>query len=471
MTTGERTAASLGGPHNYANNPDFLELSLGIGNFDVTSANTANAAIWLCDSDTSPNWGIWMYHLKNGASDTNDIGTQAVTTGGDLNIGSTGGCMIDSALDIFCAEALQGENPVYSAMVFTNWNLGVLPPESGGTNFATGTESGEVAWGYGCGVDSTCATNPTFEQVEDVAVNSRTSPTIVAFPMGAGNEDTNGSGIRLLDAHTGAIVESNLDFNQQYTCAAWDNVGNLYAASISRNVWRAWSPPGPGTNTTLAVATIVVGIPLPAASATIYGVAAGNSYDYTITLKNTGSIALNSFWYGWTTGGNNLALAPSSAGNSLGWSNDLSGTSIKWTNGTGTALAPGASATFTFVSTSLPSAITTSPSGESVAYVGGIDFTEGVAGDSTAVFSPTLVAAPSTTQPLITRATRSGGVVTINFTGSSTAAASDFVLQGSTSLNGVYTQVAGAVVTGSAGAFSVSTTPGATIQFYRISAP
>jgi hypothetical protein len=130
------------------------------------------------------------------------------------------------------------------------------------------------------------------------------------------------------------------------------------------------------------------------ATATISAVAAGTSYDYTITLQNTGTNALNSFWYGWTTSGNNLPSDPSNAANSLGWGNDLDGNSIKWVNSSGTALAPGASATFTFVSSSAPSAITKSPSGESVAYVGAIDFTEGKAGDSTAAFSPTLAVPP-----------------------------------------------------------------------------
>jgi hypothetical protein len=68
--------------------------------------------------------------------------------------------------------------------------------------------------------------------------------------------------------------------------------------------------------------------------------------------------------------------------------------SIQWVNSTGTALAPGQSGTFTFVSTATPSAITTPPSGESVAYVNGITFTENNPGDSTSVFSPTLVVAP-----------------------------------------------------------------------------
>jgi hypothetical protein len=130
---------------------------------------------------------------------------------------------------------------------------------------------------------------------------------------------------------------------------------------------------------------------VPTVTATISGVAAGSSYDYTITLQNTGTNALNSLWYGWTTSGDNLPSDPSNAANSLGWANTLSGNSIKWVNSSGTALAPGASATFTFVSASSPSAITASPSGESVAYVGGIDFSQGQAEDSTGVFSPALV--------------------------------------------------------------------------------
>jgi len=129
-------------------------------------------------------------------------------------------------------------------------------------------------------------------------------------------------------------------------------------------------------------------------SATISDVPAGGNFDYTITLQNTGSLSLNSFWYGWTQSGNNLPSDPSSAANSLGWANDLDGNSIMWINSSGTALAHGQSGTFTFVSSSSPSAITTLPSGESVAYVGGIDFSQGMAGDSTSAFAPTLVAAP-----------------------------------------------------------------------------
>ncbi len=128
------------------------------------------------------------------------------------------------------------------------------------------------------------------------------------------------------------------------------------------------------------------------ASATISGVVVPGGYDYTIVLNNTGATSLDSFWYGWTTLGNNLPSNPASAGNNLGWANTLDANSIMWTGGT--AIASGHSGTFTFFSTTTPGAITTAPSGESVAYVSGIDFTQGVSGDSTGVFSPVLTASP-----------------------------------------------------------------------------
>ena len=294
---------TLGGPHTYENNPDIADIAYGIINFDVTSAGTTNGAVWLCDSDY-PNWGIWEYHLINGQSDTNDTGTQAVTTGGDLSLVSSGGCSVDTNLDIFCGQTRNGENPVYDGMVFTNWNLGVFPPISSGFNFTDGTVLGQVGWGYGCGVDSTCSTDPGFEGVQDVVIDSRTNPKLVAFPLGAGNDNgtltyvtnitdefttntttgvittnytTNitfygsGGGMRVLNANDGSIVTvsngfytqslTNMDWGQAYTCAAWDNVGNLYGASSTLNLLRVWSPPGPNTNTTTAVAQITVSPP------------------------------------------------------------------------------------------------------------------------------------------------------------------------------------------------------------------
>jgi hypothetical protein len=261
---------ALAGPHNYSGNPYLSTLEYGIGEFDVTFPNTTNGAVWLCDNDDNtgalvPNWGVMMYHLVNGQSDTNDtIGVQAVAVGGDLSLVSSGGCSIDSNLDIFVSQSRYHEDSLYDTVLFTNWNGGILPPEStspssrGPLAYTLGTTTNEVEWGYGCGVDTMCGTNPTFEMIGDTVINSRINPTIVAYPLGAGNDDVNGSGIRLLDATDGSIIETNLDFGEVYTCAAWDHVGNLYGASTSRNVWRAWSPPGGSTNTTVAVAQVTV---------------------------------------------------------------------------------------------------------------------------------------------------------------------------------------------------------------------
>ena len=74
--------------------------------------------------------------------------------------------------------------------------------------------------------------------------------------------------------------------------------------------------------------------------------------------------------------------------------NNLDANSIQWVNSTGTALAPGQSGVFTFQSTSTPAQMTAGIAGESVAYVGGIDFSQGTTGDSTGIFTPVLVPAP-----------------------------------------------------------------------------
>jgi len=261
----------LTGP-TYDGSPAVSDLSsggVGFQEFDVAFTTTSNASVWLCDNDY-PSWGIWMFHMTNGAADPADSGTQAVTTGGDLAIVSSGGCMVDTNLDIFCGQDRFNDNAFYDSMVFTNWNMGVLPSEGQGFTLALGGTAGEVLWGYGCGVDTTCSTDPSQEGLRDVVINSRTHPTIVAMPMTAGTDFASGSysGIRLLNVADGSVVTAtngatvqtltNLDAGQQYACAAWDNVGNLYGGSTSRNVWRVYSPPGPSTNTTAAVVQVNV---------------------------------------------------------------------------------------------------------------------------------------------------------------------------------------------------------------------
>jgi hypothetical protein len=261
--------ASTGYPNcsnNYSGNPDFGDLSYGIDNFDVSSTTTSNAAVWLCDVDTPDNWGIWMYHLKNGVADPADTeGTQAViqsASSSDLSEASSGGCMIDTNLDIFVSQSTFNNDPVFRTMEYTHWNSGVLPPEKGGASYAYGTATNQVHWGVG-------TSDNTFCGVYDTVLNSRTHPTMVALPMifnsgGAGTA----YGIRVLNATNGSVVSvtngasiqtlTNIDYANQYTSAAWDNVGNLYGASSSAGYWRVWSPPGSNQATTVAVATVQV---------------------------------------------------------------------------------------------------------------------------------------------------------------------------------------------------------------------
>jgi hypothetical protein len=284
----------LGGPNNYESNPDFADLSMGIQHFDVTGTTTASPAVWLCDVD-SPNWGIWEYHLKKGASDPSDtIGTQAVIAGSssDLSVGSSGGCMIDSNLDIFVSQNISANSSAYRTMEYPNWNNGVLPPENDGSTVAYGKKTGQVLWGAG-------ASDSTFLGVRATAINSRAHPTMLALGMIDAPY-----GIRVLNAANGSVVSvtngaaiqtlTNLDYTAEYTCVAWDNAGNLYGASPSRNVWRAWSPPGSNSATTVAPGQIIVVAPFEITSYSATPTSGGCS---TVTLNFTypGNLAASAF--------------------------------------------------------------------------------------------------------------------------------------------------------------------------------
>lgn len=118
------------------------------------------------------------------------------------------------------------------------------------------------------------------------------------------------------------------------------------------------------------------------ASGTLSGVpGAGNTYDYTLILNNAASATtpIEGFWYAWIPGFFFLPTTPSSAsGGASGWSATLFGNSIQYQGTAGDAIAPGGSATFTFVSADTPATLagTSSgfPIGDSVAYPGTINF-------------------------------------------------------------------------------------------------
>jgi hypothetical protein len=110
------------------------------------------------------------------------------------------------------------------------------------------------------------------------------------------------------------------------------------------------------------------------ASATIAEIGtAGSEFEYSLTLDNTGTVPINSFWYGWVQGSFDLPSTPTSIIALSGWSGDADGHSIQFENGTGSAIPAGGFGIFTFDSTSSPSAMTSgttdgAPTGASVAY-------------------------------------------------------------------------------------------------------
>jgi hypothetical protein len=291
------TFGELGGSSTYVNNPDFNDLRRGIQQFDVIGTGSAATALFLCDVD-SPNWGVWMYHLKNGVADPADTeGTQAIisSSASDLNTGSSGGCMVDANLDIYVSQNVFSNLSVNRTMQYTLWNNGVLPPEAGGSKYAFGTTNKQVHWAVGSG-------DSTFEAVQDTVISSRQTPAFVALPMTTGTN--NRPGIRVLNAANGSVVSvtngstvqtlTNLDYPNDYTCAAWDNVGNLYGASTSRNLWRVWSPPGANQATTVAAAQIVISGVFEITNVTEAPTTSGCA---TVTLSFTapGNPALSSF--------------------------------------------------------------------------------------------------------------------------------------------------------------------------------
>jgi hypothetical protein len=114
----------------------------------------------------------------------------------------------------------------------------------------------------------------------------------------------------------------------------------------------------------------------PIASATITSAPDGSDFDYTIKLTDTsGSPSpIGTFWFGWIPGADFMATKPISEVAPAGWSTNAitgggagDGYAIRWeANSTATAITPGQSLTFSFVSADSPSQLM----GDSIFYPG-----------------------------------------------------------------------------------------------------
>jgi hypothetical protein len=265
--------------NNYIDNPYWYTgpnpLPEGVGWFsmDVTGAGTTNGLIWLGQWDADEA-GVWNWHLTNGVADPNDsTGNWVIEVGGRLGEAASGGLMVDTNFDIFVGQYLTDSGDTNAdCMEFTNWNSGRA--------FNGNPETNGTAWTIG-GSDN-------FLGVCDTTVDSRQRPKYVACALSNGLAT---AGILIIDARTGTNVVANLDPTNQYFVTAWDNAGNLYAASGTSHLLRVYSPPD-GTNqaTTLGsilTAPVLAGITLNGTNLTITFTGAQSDSAVQFTLQSS----------------------------------------------------------------------------------------------------------------------------------------------------------------------------------------
>ena len=81
-------------------------------------------------------------------------------------------------------------------------------------------------------------------------------------------------------------------------------------------------------------------------------------YDYSLTLKNTGSTSIGTFWFAWIPGGDFLAPVPTDVTQPAGWGDKVltsaQGTSLQWTTSSALLLAGQSLSGFNFDSTETP---------------------------------------------------------------------------------------------------------------------
>jgi hypothetical protein len=231
MTTNQVVldSANFTGP---AANGEFPEI-------DITDAGTTNALAWFADF-TQPGVGVWAWPMtNNGAVNPSDTtGTQILAPGGtDIPAKSAYGLMIDERQDIFIGDFQTGSGSTEPRVTcITNWPSSPNQPLT----------NNNVLWSVGQG-------DNTFEDVYDLAIDSRANPHYVACALDGG-----AGGLRILSATNGSLVTNiQQSVSTNFLSVGWDNVGNVYAGS-SASLWRAFSPPGTNQATTAAVETIQV---------------------------------------------------------------------------------------------------------------------------------------------------------------------------------------------------------------------
>jgi FlgD Ig-like domain len=370
-----------------------------------------NTQLWMTD-DHSLGAGILKFTVTaDGTCAMNDFGTTVVGVGGSLDL-APHAVSLDKSGNIYCVQQVfdQGTN---SPRV-----LG-FPAYDPGTN--GGAPITNAAW-LVPGSDDTAG-------AQGIAVDP-TGTYVAACFWGNGSVQTLTAGnLKLYYATNGAVV-TNIDLGVSIpskrttntvppvdpthhvdTDSDWDAVGNLYYLDDGPGVWRAVSPPGTNQATTVALPVVqVIGAVQP-----LYITSIGVSASM-VTIRFTG-------------GSSDVASA------------------------------------FLLLSAPLASGLYSPAAGAVITGSGG-SFQATVPANGPRQFYR--IQRLSTSSLHITSLTVAGGTATINFTGSPSDAPSAFTLLSSAAANGTYTTAAGAIITGSSGAFQATVATSGPRQFYRI---
>ena len=373
----------------------------------------ANTQLWMTDDhQVVPSAGILRFTVTaDGTCATNDSGTTVVGIGGSLDLAPYA-VSLDKAGNIYCVQQ-QSDQGTNSPRVLA------FPAYDPGTN--GGAPITNAAW-LVPGSDDTAgahgiAVDPTGTYVAACfwgygPVQALTDGNLKIYYATNGAVVTNVDlGVSIPSKRTTNVVPPLDPTYHVDTDCDWDAVGNLYYLDDGPGVWRAVSPPGTNQATTVALPVVQIMGAVQPFYITSIGVSAG-----LVTIRFTGgsSDAASAFL---------LLSAP-------------------LVNG---------------LYSSAPGAIITSSGGSFQATVpvnGPRQFYR--------------IQRLSTSSFRITSLSVAGGTATINFTGSSSDAASAFTLLSSAAANGTYTTAAGATITGSGGAFQATVAASGPRQFYRI---
>jgi len=223
--------------------PDGSATNLG-GPF-ITGAGT-NTQVWMAHTNDSGSVGIRRWNVASGGViATNDLGSTIVQAGtnSDLSVAP-----FDVALDrsnrIYTIQSrdLSGD-PADRVMRFPAYD-------------GSGVAETNADWTIGSGDDN-------MRGASGIAVDPTATYVAVAF-LGSGEGlARTGGGVKVfLGATNGSDVATLTPASfHDHTDVAWDKVGNLYLCDNADSVWRAFSPPGANTNTTVALQTLEVAPP------------------------------------------------------------------------------------------------------------------------------------------------------------------------------------------------------------------